>query len=138
MVGLTWRTDPAIVLSRLAELDPDRLTAIDQFEIVVIARLRHEAEIAARFEPPAADDEPANVRAIRAYADAFGAIEADPVGAIRRIDSIDVSGLDPGERELWIDTVAMAHAYAAAVQHGDVVAALADTWAIQGKGARGV
>ena len=58
MVGLDWRSDPAVVLSRLAALDPDRLTAIDRFEIVTIARLRHEPEIAARFDPPKADDEP--------------------------------------------------------------------------------
>ena len=32
--------DPAVVLSRLAALDPDRLTAMDRFEIVTIARLR--------------------------------------------------------------------------------------------------
>ena len=128
MVGLSWRTDPKVVLSRLAALDPDRLTAIDRFEIVVIARLRHEPEIAARFEPPAANDEPPNVRAIRAYAEAFGSIESDPVGAIRRIDGIDVAGLDPDERELWIDSIAMARAYAAAVQDGDVIAALADAW----------
>ena len=58
-------------------------------------------------------------------------MESDPVGAIRRIDGIDVSGLDPSQRELWIDSVAMARAYAAAVQGGDVVAALADAWAIR-------
>ena len=126
MVGLNWRTDPAVVLTRLAALDPDRLTAIDRFEIVVIARLRHEPEIAARFDPPVADDEPANVSAIRAYAEAFESIESDPIGATRRIDGIDISGLDPDERELWLDSVAMAHAYAAAVQDEDVIAALAD------------
>ena len=130
VVGLDGRTDPAVVMSRLAALDPDRLTATDRFEIVVIALLRHEPEIAARFVPPASDDEPAHVRAIRAYAEAFGSIESDPVGAIDRIDGIDVSGLDPDQRERWIGSVAMARAYAAAVQGEDVIAALADAWAI--------
>jgi hypothetical protein len=128
-VGLDWRSDPALVLSRLAALDPERLTAIDRFEIVTIARLRHEPEIAARFDPPKADDDPPHLRAIRAYAEAFESIESDPVGAIRRIDGIDVSGLDPDQRELWTDSVGLARAYAAAVQGGDVIAALADAWA---------
>ena len=129
MVGLDGRTDPAVVLSRLAALDPDRLAASDRFEIVVIALLRHEPEIAARFVPPASDDEPAHLRAIRAYSAAFGSIESDPVRSIHRIDGIDVSGLDPDQRERWIGSVAMAHAYAAAVQGDDVIAALAVAWA---------
>ena len=130
VIGLDGRTDPAVVLSRLAALDPERLTVTDRFEIVIIALLRREPEIAARFVPPAADDEPAHVRAIRAYAEAFGSIESDPVGAIRRIEAIDVSGLDPDQHERWIGSVAMARAYAAAVQGEDVIAALADAWAI--------
>jgi hypothetical protein len=130
VVGLDGRTDPAVVLSRLATLDPDSLTAIDRFEIVVIALLRHESEIAARFVPPASGDEPPHLRAIRAYVEAFGSIESNPVGAIRRIDGIDVSGLDPDQRERWMGSVAMARAYAAAVQGEDVIAALADAWAI--------
>jgi len=129
VVGLDGRTDPAVVLARLAALDPDRLTVMDRFEIVVIALLRHEPAIVARFDPPASDDEPAHVRAVRAYAEAFGSIESDPVGAIRRIDGIDVSGLDPDQRDRWIDSVAMARAYAAAVRGDDVIAALADAWA---------
>ena len=129
LVGLDWKADPAIVLRRLAELDPDRLTTTDRLEIVVIARLRHEPEIAARFDPPTSDDEPAHVRAMRAYAEAFGSLESDPAGAIRRIDGIDVSGLAPDRRVLWTDSVAMARAYAASVEGGDVLAALADAWA---------
>ena len=129
VVGLDGRTDPAVILARLGTLDPDRLTTMDRFEIVVIALLRHEPGIAARFDPPASDDEPAHVRAVRAYAEAFGSIESDPVGAIRRIDGIDVSGLDPDQRERWIDSVALARAYAAAVRGEDVIAALADAWA---------
>ncbi len=86
------------------------------------------ADLSASRESPTANG---HLRAIRAYAEAFRSMESDPVGAIRRIDGIDVSGLDPSQRELWIDSVAMARAYAAAVQGGDVVAALADAWAIR-------
>lgn len=128
MIGLDWKSDPAVVLSRLAALDPDRLTALDRFEIVVIARLRHEPEIAARFEPPAVEDEPPTIHALRLYAEAYESIESDPVGAIRALDGVDVSDLDPNQRERWTDSVAMAHAYAAAVRGEDVIGALADVW----------
>ena len=57
--GMTfWQAVAGLVMSRLAALDPDRLTATDRFEIVVIALLRHEPETAARFVPPASDAEP--------------------------------------------------------------------------------
>ena len=126
MIGLDWKSDPAVILSRLAALDPNSLTATDRFEIVTIARVRNETEIAARFDTPPRDDEPAHLRAMRAYAEAYTSIGSDPVGAIRRIDGIDISGLDPAQRELWTDSVALAHAYAAAVQGQDVIAALVD------------
>ena len=128
MIGLDWKSDPAVILSRLAALDPAGLTATDRFEIVAIARVRHEAEMAARFDLPPTDDEPAHLRAIRAYAEAYRSIGSDPVGALRRIDGIDVSGLDPAQRELWTDSVALARAYAAAVQGQDVMAALVEAW----------
>src|SRR4029079_8101837 len=108
---------------------PDLLPVMDRFEVVVIALLRHEPGIAARFDPPSSEDEPAHVRAVRAYAEAFGSIEADPVGEIRRIDGIDVSALDPDQRGRWIDSVAMARAYAAAVRGDAVTAALDAAWA---------
>jgi hypothetical protein len=130
VVGLDGRTEPAVVLSRLAALDPERLTPTDRFEIVVMALLRHEPEIAARFTPPASADEPPHLRAMRTYTQAFGSLDSDPVGAISQIEAIDVSRLDPGQRERWIGSLAMARAYAAAVQGQDVIAALAEAWAI--------
>jgi hypothetical protein len=130
LIGLTWRSDPAIVLARLAALDPEKLSATDRLEIVALARVRNDVEMAARFDPPPADDEPADVHALRALADVFGSIESDPSGAIGRIDAFDVSALDPALRERWEDSVGLAHAWAAAVRGEDVVAALADAWAI--------
>ena len=92
-------------------------------------RREHQRRVA-RLSMGASGRRPAHVRAIRAYAEAFGSTKADPVGAIHRIDGIDVSGLDPDQRERWIGSVAMAGAYAAAMQGEDVIAALADAWAI--------